>query len=430
MRLSIRFLSLIPLHILISFIFLSSTLATADVVKLKNGGEIRGKVDWKKSSAKSTTVSITTLSGAAVLIAREDIVFASHRSLKIEEYETRAKQTDDTVAAQWEMAEWCRVNRLKKQRKIHLEKIVAIEPDHPKARLGLAHSLHNGKWMTRETWMTSQGYVKYKNRYITPQELELINKNEEELLKERAWYAKVKLWFGWMMRKNDKRQKTGYDNLVSLTDPNAVPALTKIMSEHQQYSVRQFFIKQMTKMEGAKPVRPLVNRVLLDSSSDLRYAALNGLSEDQYKIAMPYFLKKLKSEHNAIVRRAGAGLERVGNEQAVPYLVEALITTHQYKVRVPKKGVALGVGGGGNMAPLSPDIQAMLQSGQFSNGVIINQQDMIPNQLRPMKTITVDYHHNNPEVLTALQKITGQSFGYNERTWRLWWTTKKNGAIK
>ena len=32
------------------------------------------------------------------------------------------------------------------------------------------------------------------------------------------------------------------------------------------------------------------------------------------------------------------------------------------------------------------------------------------------------------EVLAALRKITGESFGFDERTWRLWWAAKKNGA--
>ncbi|VAX41816.1 hypothetical protein MNBD_PLANCTO02-3334, partial [hydrothermal vent metagenome] len=78
--------------------------------------------------------------------------------------------------------------------------------------------------------------------------------------------------------------------------------------------------------------------------------------------------------------------------------------------------------------PIPPQIEGLLRTGQLPNGVIINNQDMIPNDMRPMVTVTVDYHHNNDEVLSALSKITGQSFGYDKRTWRLWWITKKSGV--
>ena len=53
---------------------------SADLVKLKNGGELRGKIDWKKSNAKSATISITTLTGATVVVDRSTVEFAIRRS--------------------------------------------------------------------------------------------------------------------------------------------------------------------------------------------------------------------------------------------------------------------------------------------------------------------------------------------------------------
>ncbi|VAX39834.1 hypothetical protein MNBD_PLANCTO02-25, partial [hydrothermal vent metagenome] len=293
--------------------------AHADVVKLKNGGELRGEVNWKKSGVKSATISILTVTGAHVVVARKEVQFVTRRSQIVEEYETRAKKTPDNVIAQWKMVEWCRSNKLKKQSLAHLDKIVKLEPDHKKARTGLNQSLYDGKWMTRDTWMTSQGYVKYKKGYITSQELELINQKKAERKKERAWVSKIRVWFKWMKSPNVKLQKKGYDNLVSLTDPHAIPALKKLMGKHKKDSVRQFFIRLLAKMEGPQPVRPLVKLALYDINRELRYAALNGISKDQYPVALPRFLRLLKSKHNTLVRRAGVGIEHVGNEQAIPY---------------------------------------------------------------------------------------------------------------
>jgi hypothetical protein len=47
---------------------------------------------------------------------------------------------------------------------------------------------------------------------------------------------------------------------------------------------------------------------------------------------------------------------------------------------------------------------------------------------RPPKHVIVNRDEQNREVLATLQKITGQNFGYNERTWALWHAAQKNGA--
>jgi len=77
---------------------------------------------------------------------------------------------------------------------------------------------------------------------------------------------------------------------------------------------------------------------------------------------------------------------------------------------------------------LTPEIEAMLRGGQFPNGVIVNNPSV--NQLQRTKIIKVKYDHQNSEVLTALQKLTGANHGYDKRNWRLWWTAKKNGTAK
>ena len=68
----------------------------------------------------------------------------------------------------------------------------------------------------------------------------------------------------------------------------------------------------------------------------------------------------------------------------------------------------------------------MLRTGQLPNGVIVHNP--ASNQLQRTKIVKVNYDHQNMEVLTALQKLTGVNHGYNERNWRLWWSAKKNGT--
>src|SRR5262245_43899002 len=88
----------------------------ADSIALLNGGEIRGELlADAKTAARDPTVVIRTLSGATVSVVREEISAVVRRRPVLEEYETRRRRISDTVAGQWELAEWCRQNSLSKE---------------------------------------------------------------------------------------------------------------------------------------------------------------------------------------------------------------------------------------------------------------------------------------------------------------------------
>lgn len=412
--------------------------ARADLVKLRSGGEIRGKLRRntrparpnRKKEERDNPVVVTTLAGTVIAVRRENVRFITRRSLRVEEYETRAKRVPNTVEDRWQLAGWCRQHGLQKQRAEQLRKILELNPEHRPARLALGYSKYNGRWMTRDEWNRSRGLVKYKGRYITPEELELLKKSQAELKREQEWFRRVRLWKAWLTSSNAKRSQAGLAELQKITDPDAVSALSRNFAHESNKALRRLFVGILSRMKGPKPVPALVARALHDSDYEIRYAALNAISEEQYAAALPYFIAALKNESVVVVRRAGEGLQRVGDERAVPALINALVTTHRYKVRVPDSSRTLSFGTNGSFAPsqsaLPPQIELMLRAGQLPNGVIINNPQV--NQMARTKVITVRYTHRNREVLAALERITGQSFGYRQRDWRLWLASSKNGA--
>jgi hypothetical protein len=107
-------------------------------------------------------------------------------------------------------------------------------------------------------------------------------------------------------------------------------------------------------------------------------------------------------------------------------LIDSLITTHEYAIRVPGGGTAASfgvdgsMGGGGSVLPQG--IEAGLRTGQYPNGVIVLNT---PGVSMPQRTMMVAVDQQNAAVLTALQKLTGENYGYDERLWRLWWAAKK-----
>jgi hypothetical protein len=41
------------------------------------------------------------------------------------------------------------------------------------------------------------------------------------------------------------------------------------------------------------------------------------------------------------------------------------------------------------------------------------------------KTVMVDHEYRNAEVLSALQALTRQSFGFDKEAWQHWWSVRQ-----
>lgn len=407
--------------------------ASADLIKLSSGGEVRGKI--VKGHTTRESITLETLSGTIVTVARSDVQFVTMRSLAVEEYESRLRKLPNTAEAHWELADWCRQKALVKQRETHLRAVLQSDPEHESAHLALGHIRQKGGWVSRDEMMTSQGYIKHKGKYITAQEFELVGKTETERQEERAWFQKVKLWTGWVqgpLSGDVVKQQDGWRSLERITDPNATPAVMRFLGESEHAELRGLAVKVLSHVGGKKPVPAMVQLSLKDDDLGIRAQALQGLSEDQHAAAMPLYVKHLRHEFNPIVRRAGAALEVVGNDKAVPSLIDALITSHNYQVRVPgssQPNYSFGTDGsfaGG--ASLPPQVEAGLRTGQYPNGVIV--LDPTGTALSKTRIITVTVDQQNVEVLNALQKLTGKNFGYDKRTWQLWWAAEKHQGVK
>ena len=407
-----------------------SSPALADLIKLKQGGEIRGKLLQDRSGSESQ-LTIETLTGGKVSVDSQQIDFITNRPLVIEEYETRARQVEDTVEGHLQLAEWCRENFLTTPRHEELEKVLQLDPDHAKARAALGYTRHDGEWMTRDQLMRKNGYVKYKGRYVSSAELELLEKNQADLEAERAWSKKIKLWVTWLTSQNPQYQPEGLQNIQNINDPHAVAGLARIMGKHENLNVRALLVSTLTQIPGVLPLRPLSELALTDPQESIRSAALDALAERDASQAIAFFIEALRNKSNLIVQRAAAGLEVIGNRDVVPELISALVTNHTYRVRVPDAASTYSFNSNGSFGAsgivLPPEIEAGLLAGRYPNGVIVlpSQQPKVQ-----MRTVSIKHVHQNQAVLAALQKITDQNFGYNQRLWRLWWSSSENKTGK
>ena len=407
--------------------------AAADLVVLKTGGRISGELQRESSpAAGGDQVSIRTLTGAIITVPRSDVASVTKRRLVFEQYDALKKTAPDTVEGQWELSQWCLEKSLK-EREVHLKRIIELDPDHEGAHHGLHHVRYDGQWSTRDEVMTARGYIKHKGKYVLPQELDLIKQEQKETESEKAWYKRVKMWHGWLDSDRVERQTESLSQLQSITDPHAVPALYRTFATEGSEQYRLMYVGILSKIKDDRSLGPLVFQSLRDESEIVRQAAVQGIPRDSQLKTQPVYVKALKNDLNAIVNRAGAALAQVGDEHVVPQLITALVTSHRYRVTVPDQDPSIGVAADGRMAQTNvpvvpPNIALMLATGQLPFGVQVEQ--VTPGMPVRTKEVTVQRNEENPAVLAALNKITGQNFGFDVRAWRNWYNSTKNGNGK
>ncbi len=415
---------------------LSVNIADADVVKLKNGGEIRGvvKAVATEPAAPDTEFVTETPLGTEIAVAADQVAFVSKRPRMVEEYESQARHLADTVDARWQLAEWCRQNRLVEPRNEQLRRILELNPEHKPARLALGHKLQSNRWISPEeadAELLAQGFVRYRGRIVTTLERDLLATGESRRQEQNDWRPRIRLWVGWLIGQDPSKSADAVVKFRELRDPDAVPAIVDFLLSDNRVDVRRFGIQTLSQISGQAPVPALARVALADVDYTLQDSAFQSLSEEQRATAEPIFEQALRDRSNVIIRRAAVLLGHAGLRQAVPALINALITSHEMKVSVPHTfnlGFNRNGSMGGTSPLLPPDIEKGLLSGQLPHGVIINPSGPQP----AARIMTVRRLVQNLEVLEALHKLTNEDFGYDKRVWHLWWQsqTKPGGAEK
>ncbi len=406
--------------------------AAADFVVLKSGSEIHGELLAESGAPAGDAVSIRTVSGAVLVIAKSEVRSTTRRRVVLEEYDARLNATPATVDGLWQLAEWCRAKGLREQRETQLQRLLELDPEHLASRRGLGQIRYEGRWTTRDDMMAARGYVKFKGKYVLPQELDLIRQDQKETEAERAWYRRVNMWRSWLNDARDERGSEATRQLQAIDDPHAVAALYKAFRDHELEPVRLMYVGILGKIRGDKALGSLVFQSLQDASELVRAAAVRALPRDGRAKAVPVYIRMLRNPTNALVNRAAFALGEIGDSQATPRLIDALTTHHEYTVLVPNPAGAMGFTPGGGMVPTSgpllpPDISLMLATGQLPMGVQVNVVDSGVTSM-PLEE-RVEREEENPEVLHALQKLTGADFGYDKSEWRAWLNAKRNGAL-
>lgn len=394
-------------------------------------------LDGDQTGGPGELLQVETVNGTIIAIPRDRVDFVLQRPHAAELYELKRRITPAEVDALWELAEWCRAEGLADQRAESLERILDLDADHERAHYGLGHRHRDGKWVDYDAYMQAKGYVLHESRYVVAQELAIIEESRKDLAEERNWYPKIRLWQGWLTGEHTGRREKALEQFGEISDSAAIAALRQFLSDDPNPHVRALYLDVLARLKGSETAEALAVSALMDVDETLRQRALEAIDPEHADMAVRAFIRELKNDSNAIVRRAGVALGRWGTLEDAPHLMDALITTHRYKVTVPGTGApSYSVMADGsfpnasNAGYIPPEVEHALRSGQLPYGAEINYVPL-PGSIQT-HTVTIRREERNPEVLEALMKLTGRDFGYDLRMWKLWWMAQKtdDGRMK
>lgn len=389
---------------IVTFMAIALT-ARGEVFVLKSGGRIEGEV-LNPNRERGQPYQVRTEKGVKLALADAAVSRVVVKTDLDKQYELLLPKLENTVDAQWSMAEWCKEAGLLEQRKRHLQAVIAIDPDHAEARKALGYQRRGTRWLTQDEFMHSVGYVRYKGAWRTRQEVEIESRQTQQDLAAKKLRKDIYLWLE-QVANNGRLKDTAEKNLNALADPEAAGALAEILGDSQQPLVtRRRCLDILKRLPPGVATGTLVRLALNDPDASIQDACLDELKRAGSHSVVPAFANELKNKDNKRVNRAADCLARLGDKSATLALINSLVTEHKFTIQ---QGGAPGSmtntfspsGGGGG--------------GGMSMG---GKPQIIKKQLQ------------NSSVLGALMTLhpTAQNNQYDIEAWRAWYTKSQTTA--
>jgi len=380
-------------------VFLATGRAPGETLLLTQGGQITGEIQNPNEVPRKTYV-VKTPEGAVVTLDHAQVKQVVRQRPAEAEYEKTHARYPDTVEGQWELAEWCRERNLQAQRKVHLQRLLELDPNHKQARLALGYTWKDGRWTTQEALMKARGLELYKGRWLTPQEIEVLEEKQKQQKAEKEWIRTIEVWRSWL---DTDRGRIAREKILEIKDPAAVLGLARALeASGDSPKARVLFAKALAGLGTPEAKRKLASCALLDPDEDVRATCLDYLKKVKDTKLVEFFVARLQEKNVNTINRAAVALKEMEDKSAIGPLIDALVTLHKRKVPNPAAGqvnpmFGSGPGGGGS---------------GLSGGA--------------PKYLTRRERSENRSVLEALAALTGVNYGFNVEAWRSWYAAQRS----
>ncbi|HEX8203287.1 MAG TPA: HEAT repeat domain-containing protein [Isosphaeraceae bacterium] len=421
--------------------------AHADQILLRGGGQIRGVV--VPDPARPEHVLVQTETGPApIAFRKEQVESILAEPGPLDEYLARRLRVEATAQAQYDLGLWCEARKLTGPATIHYRRAVELDKDFGPAHKKLGHVRYKDRWLTYDELREAQGLIKYKGRWVTREEKQQSDDRDAAAAERTAWARRLLVYREALLSgREDARHQAELD-LIAIRDPAAVEPLVEVLGQ-QAGPLRSLLVQALGGIPGPEATAALTDQLFAEPDSALREVILDELARRHEPETVPRLMRALGHANPRVVGRAAWALGHLEAVAAVPKLIPALVSERRRIVWVPSVSVPAprpGVGfgsvapvpgvGPGSLGPgpyvpvltgpvVAPGVIAfgatsVPLSTYAGSGLSVGQPQQPSLQPRLVRTVSP-----NPEVLEALQRLTGQNFYYDRATWRRWLRTSR-----
>ena len=243
---------------------------------------------------------------------------------------------------------------------------------------------------TQAERMAALGLLRYRGAWRTPQEVELIERNESAATTAKQWNTKLAR----LRQRLDQPAVAdrAAEEIREISDPLAVAAVASALASEPAFAVRRAYVEALSHIRTPDAVATLIGTARDHPDRETRFAAVDRLLVIGPHQAVSPLVAGLASADNAQVNRSAEALGRLGLSEAIEPLIAALETKH------------LTATGGGQPAGSTSATFTPAGGGLAMGG-----------GPKP-KLVAV----RNDRVLEALVALTGQNFEWEAAAWRAW----------
>lgn len=424
------------------------TPVAADVIVMRGGGQVRGKVVPIPDSKEERVEVILPRSGSPLILNKDRISEVIPEPSPLDEYVERRAKVEPTADAEFALGRWCEENDLPDLAPNHYEAALKLDEQFEPAHRKLGHVERDGEWFTRDELRKAGGMVLWKGRWLTEDEKAREDEDQEAAEEHVSWVLKIRDLDRDLRSGVLERQKAAEIELARIDDPEAVPALVKVMGRSSPDS-RIVLAHVLGGIPGPASARALVDMILTEEREPVRLATLGQLKTREEPGVAARLVKALGSSNLELVNRAAWVIGNLDITAAIPSLLKVLVKTEERVVLVPTAYSAESVGprlppilmayNGSSAAYLTPPVVApgAVAYGAFvvpqtfainpynnmpispNTGYFPGQAPRVGADLGPAPQLRT-FTYRNAEVHDALVKLTGQDFEYDVARWRTW----------
>jgi hypothetical protein len=409
---------------------LAALPARADRIRLRGGGEIRGMI--VPEPAPEGKVRVQTESGSKPLVLdRERIEQVVPESDALDEYFAHRDKVPATAEDQYRFGLWCETRRLSGLAEGHYQRATELDPGHAQAHKKLGHVLHDGAWMTVEEQKRAQGLVLHKGRWVSREEHERIGRREAASAERAAWVREIQVLRQGIDQGDTEARDDADRRLGAIRDPAAVPALVQVLGPEAP-AHRTRLARILGAIPGDEAREALIERLLIEDDPAVRRVALDELQRRGEPETVPAVVGRLNARNPVRSGRAATLLAELGAESAVPKLIPLLVRVERRHVWVPGPAASPP----SSITVVTGESIPVLTGPVVGNGAVAYGATSVPyysgvslgtpgttRSAPRVRPVTI--YHRNPEVLAALESLTGRGFGYDAAAWRRWWAQSR-----